>query len=191
MTVPAPLTTSEAMSLLGATSTGRDVAIRRLLDPADVTVARGATTARSDAAGTEASDAAVVVPQLDAATWTAACAAGVAVVVTTAGSGDLPPPDAATPARWWVRDTRLALARLSRRLDPRPPVAAVGVHPTAVVDPARSWASASRWAPTPGRGRGGAGRRRGGGAGQLRRRRQPHRRAARSCGSGWWWRTGW
>jgi UDP-3-O-[3-hydroxymyristoyl] glucosamine N-acyltransferase len=136
MTVPAPLTTSEAMSLLGATSAGRDVAIRRLLDPAAVAVAGGATTVRSDAPGTAASDAAVVVPQLDAATWTAACAAGVAVVVTTAaGSGDLPAPDAATPARWLVRDPRLALARLSRRLDPRPPVAAVGVHPTAVVDP--------------------------------------------------------
>ena len=43
--------------------------------------------------------------------------------------------DADGPAIWRVRDPRLALARLSRRLDPRPPVAPDGIHPTAVVDP--------------------------------------------------------
>jgi UDP-3-O-[3-hydroxymyristoyl] glucosamine N-acyltransferase len=41
---------------------------------------------------------------------------------------------AGDPARWAVADTRLALARLSRRLDPRPAIAEVGVHASAVVD---------------------------------------------------------
>jgi UDP-3-O-[3-hydroxymyristoyl] glucosamine N-acyltransferase len=49
------------------------------------------------------------------------------------GRGAAPGTDG--PAVWRVRDPRLALARLSRRLDPRPAVAADGVHPTAVVDP--------------------------------------------------------
>ena len=43
--------------------------------------------------------------------------------------------DAGDASRWGVADARLALARLSRRLDPRPPVADVGVHATAVVAP--------------------------------------------------------
>ena len=123
MTAPAPLTTAEAVDLLGATPSGRDVTVWRLADPADVPDLATAATV-------------VVVPRLDAARWAAACAAGVAAVVATAdGAADLPAPADDTPARWLVHDARLALARLSRRLDPRPPVAELGIHATAAVDP--------------------------------------------------------
>jgi UDP-3-O-[3-hydroxymyristoyl] glucosamine N-acyltransferase len=136
MTVPAPLTSAEAMDLLAATPRGRDVAVSRLADPADLARTAGAGDLARDAGGADgpAGASVMVVPRLDASLWDAARAAGLAAVVTT-DSDDLPPPADDTPALWLVRDPRLALARLSRRLDPRPPAAAVGVHPTAAVDP--------------------------------------------------------
>jgi len=128
MTAPAPLTTAEAVALLGATARGRAVAVRRLVDPAGLD---GGASPGFPGDGTV-----VVVPRLDAAGWSRCRAAGVAAVVTVAAAdADLPAPDAGDPARWLVADPRLALARLSRRLDARPPVAAVGVHPTAAIDP--------------------------------------------------------
>lgn len=126
MTVPAPLTTAEAVALLGAVAAGRPAAVRRLLDAG----------ALESAAPGSAADGVAVVPKLDLDGWAACCVAGLGVVVTTpAADAALPPADATTPARWSVADPRLALARLSRRLDARPPVAAVGVHERATVDP--------------------------------------------------------
>jgi UDP-3-O-[3-hydroxymyristoyl] glucosamine N-acyltransferase len=128
MTVPAPLTTAEAIDLLGAAPSGRAVAVSHLVDPTGLSGSGAA--ARSRAGGV------MVVPKLDADLWAAACGAEVDAVVTAADAiGDLPPPTDGTPARWLVRDVRLALARLSRRLDDRPPAAAAGVHATATVDP--------------------------------------------------------
>ena len=123
MTTPAPLTTREARELLGALPEGPDATVHRLWDP--------------DAAGSKPErDAAVVVARLDAAAWERWRASGVGVVVGAAPAGvELPPVDAGDASRWGVADARLALARLSRRLDPRPPVADVGVHATAVVAP--------------------------------------------------------
>lgn len=121
MTTPTPLSTAEARELLGARPEGPDAAVRRLWDP-------------EEAGALPPSDAAVVVPRLDADAWDRWRGAGVAVVVGTAADGsDLPAVDAGDAARWLVADARLALARLSRRLDARPVVAAIGVHPTAVV----------------------------------------------------------
>lgn len=129
----APLLQAEAVRLLDATCTGADRPVVRLLDPeaaagggADGRAALGSVVVLAGAAPAEA--------------WARWAAAGVAaVVVADRGPGD-PGADgaivvAATPALWRVRDPRLALARLSRRLDPRPPVAAPGVHPAALVDP--------------------------------------------------------
>jgi len=118
---PEPISSSEAREWLAATVEGRDVVVRRLLDPGG--------------AG-EGADGVVVVARLDIAAWARWRAAGVAAVVaSTADVAALPPVGPGDPARWAVDDPRLALARLSRRLDPRPPIAERGVHPSAVVDP--------------------------------------------------------
>lgn len=121
MTTPAPLNTAEARELLGARPEGPEAAVLRLWDADDA-------TARPPA------DAVVVLARLDPDAWERWRASGVGVVVgATAAGVELPPVDAGDAARWLVGDARLALARLSRRLDPRPPVAERGVHPTAVV----------------------------------------------------------
>lgn len=142
----APLLAQEAARLLDARCAGPDRPVRTLADPA---VHAGAPVA----------DAVVVVAEPPPAeAWDRWRAAGVVAVVVprgaardgTAPDGTAPDgtaPDGAAPdgvaapaheegpAIWWVRDPRLALARLSRRLDPRPPVALPGVHASAVVDP--------------------------------------------------------
>ncbi len=117
---PEPMTSEEARELLGATLHGRPVLVRRLIDAQTVAGA--------------GDDAVVVVPKLDAATWDRCRVAGVAAVVAPSEDvAELAPPSLAEPALWGVADTRLALARLSRRLDNRPRVAERGVHPSAVV----------------------------------------------------------
>lgn len=122
MSQPSPLTSAEARDLLPARTDGPEVAVRRLWDAA--------------AGGAGPTDAVVVLPRLDADAWARWRGSGVAAVVApTADVDDLDGARAGDPARWAVADTRLALARLSRRLDPRPAIAAVGVHPSAVVDP--------------------------------------------------------
>ena len=119
MSEPKPLTSAEARALLPARTDGPDVTVVRLWDP------RGA--------GEPTADAVVVLPRLDADAWTRWRAAGVAAVVAPIDDVDtLADVRAGDPARWAVGDTRLALARLSRRLDPRPAIAEVGVHPSAV-----------------------------------------------------------
>lgn len=122
MTEPNPLTSAEARELVPARTEGPEVAVRRLWDAA--------------ASGEAASDAVVVLSRLDADAWARWRDAGVAAVVAPGTDVDaLTDVRAGDPARWAVADTRLALARLSRRLDPRPAIAAVGVHASAVVDP--------------------------------------------------------
>jgi len=122
MTEPKPLTSAEARDLLPARIDGPEVPVRRLWDAA--------------ASGEAAADAAVVLARLDADAWTRWRAAGIGAVVAPVADVDaLTDVRADDPARWAVADTRLALARLSRRLDARPAIAAVGVHPSAVVDP--------------------------------------------------------
>ena len=127
MSEPTPLTSAEARDLLPARVEGRDVVVRRLWD---------AAAPPAPAATTEAADTVVVLPRLDAEAWERWRDAGVAAVVAPEADVDaLPQAQPTDAARWAVRDTRLALARLSRRLDPRPPAAVMGVHPTAVVHP--------------------------------------------------------
>ncbi len=124
MSDAAPLYHAEATALLAARCAGPDRPVTRLLDP---------LRALQDASG-----AVVVTPRLEAGAWAAWRAAGVAAVVVPQGverARELDDADADGPALWHVDDLRLALARLSRRLDARPPVAGPGVHPTAVVDP--------------------------------------------------------
>jgi len=114
------MTSEEARELLDATLHGRPVLVRRLIDAQTVAGA--------------ADDAVVVLPKLDAGSWDRCRVAGVAAVVAPVEDvADLAPPSLGEPALWGVGDPRLALARLSRRLDPRPPAAERGVHPSAVV----------------------------------------------------------
>jgi UDP-3-O-[3-hydroxymyristoyl] glucosamine N-acyltransferase len=122
----APLHRAEAIELLNARCSGPDRPVTRLLDPLR--------------ALHEANGAVVVTPRIDPDAWTAWRAAGVAAVVV-ADDGEPASDDTSAaredegPALWRVDDPRLALARLSRRLDARPPVADRGVHPSALVDP--------------------------------------------------------
>lgn len=119
-----PLGAAEAEALLDARCDGPDRPVLRLADPL------GAADAAVGA------DAVVVVPAAPAeGAWARWRAAGVAAVVLPSSVARPPDADELGPAVWWVEDARLALARLSRRLDPRPPVADPGVHPSAVVDP--------------------------------------------------------
>ncbi len=125
MTDVVPLHATEAAELLPAHCSGPDRPVVRLLDPLRAV---------------EGGDGGVVVvPRFDAAAWTAWRAAGVAAVVVADRPDAVPAGAHANgddePAVWRVDDLRLALARLSRRLDARPPVSAAGVHPSAVVDP--------------------------------------------------------
>lgn len=120
----APLLQAEASRLLDATCTGADRPILRLLEPdATDAPAPGAVVVLAGAA-----------PEGAWARWAAAGVAAVVVADRDPLAAGLEH-DADAPAVWRVRDPRLALAHLSRRLDPRPPVAADGVHPSAVVDP--------------------------------------------------------
>jgi UDP-3-O-[3-hydroxymyristoyl] glucosamine N-acyltransferase len=112
-----PLLAAEAAALLGAACSGPDRPVRRLADPED-----------------PAPDAAVVAPTPPPDAWTRWRAAGVAAVVV-ATEASVPPGVGGDLAVWRVADPRLALARLSTRLDARPPVAPPGVHATAVLDP--------------------------------------------------------
>lgn len=115
------LTSAQAAELLGARveGDGRGVA---LWDPRD---AESAPTG-----------AVVVLEKLDADRWERLRSAGVAVVVSTPDSfATLPPHHGGDPARWAVAQPRLALARLSRRFNRRPAVAAGGVSERAIVDP--------------------------------------------------------
>ena len=122
MTEANPLTSAEAHDLLPARTDGAEVTVRRLWDAAS--------------SGEATPDAVVVLARLDADAWARWRDAGVAAMVAPTTDVDalvdVRPSD---PARWAVADTRLALARLSRRLDTRPAIAAVGVHTSAVVDP--------------------------------------------------------
>lgn len=126
MSEPPPLTSAEARDLLPARTEGRDVVARRLWDAAEPMAAPT----------TGAADLVVVLPRLDSDAWERWRASGVAAVVAPdADVAKLPQVRPDDAARWAVRDPRLALARLSSRLDGRPPVATAGVHPTAVVHP--------------------------------------------------------
>lgn len=125
MTDVAPLLHAEAARLLDATCSGRERPVVRLLDP------------EAAAAAPSIGAALVLAATAPDGAWARWAASGVAVVVV---GPDVAVPESSerapeAPAVWRVRDPRLALARLSRRLDPRPPVADDGVHPTAVVDP--------------------------------------------------------
>lgn len=122
MTEPKTLTSAEARDLLPARTDGPEVTVVRLWDAA--------------AKGEAAADAVVVLARLDADAWARWREAGIgAVVAPTADVDALADVCAGDPARWAVADTRLALARLSRRLDARPPIADAGIHASAVVDP--------------------------------------------------------
>lgn len=122
MTEPKTLTSAEARDLLPARTDGPEVTVVRLWDAA--------------AKGEAAADAVVVLARLDADAWARWREAGIgAVVAPTADVDALADVGAGDPARWAVADTRLALARLSRRLDARPPIADAGIHASAVVDP--------------------------------------------------------
>ncbi|MFN2322800.1 MAG: UDP-3-O-(3-hydroxymyristoyl)glucosamine N-acyltransferase [Trueperaceae bacterium] len=127
----APLLQAEAVRLLDATCTGTDRPIVRLLEP------EAAADAVADAGASEADAVVVLAAAPTEGAWSRWAAAGVAAVVVADRHRD--GAEAASHADglalWRVRDPRLALARLSRRLDPRPAVASEGVHPTAVVDP--------------------------------------------------------
>ena len=127
----APLLQAEAVRLLEATCTGVDRPIVRLLEP-EAIAAPGA-----DVAAPVADAVVVLAGAASEEAWARWAAAGVAAVVVADrdAEGAEAERGAERPAIWRVRDPRLALARLSRRLDPRPPIAVEGVHPTAVVDP--------------------------------------------------------
>lgn len=122
MTHVQPLDTNEALSLLGGRQVGDDTAVTHILNAgaAVTTASVGAVVVLADA--TEA--------QLQR--WNQLGVA--ALVMADAAHDKLPPWRAGQPARWLVADPRTALARLTRRLDPRPAVAAPGIHPSAVVD---------------------------------------------------------
>jgi UDP-3-O-[3-hydroxymyristoyl] glucosamine N-acyltransferase len=126
--VPA-LLAAEAAALLDAACSGPDRPVRRLADP-------DALGDAGDAVAQVVADRVVVAATPPPEAWARWRAAGVAAVVVAL---DAPVPTVADGvdelAVWRVADPRLALARLSTRLDPRPPVAPPGVHPTAVVDP--------------------------------------------------------
>ena len=126
----APLLQAEAARLLDATCTGADRPIVRLLEP-EAAAALAAPTASGGGAVVVLAGAA---PEEAWARWAVAGVAAV-VVADRDHAGAAGARDADGPAIWRVRDARLALARLSRRLDPRPAVAMEGIHPTAVVDP--------------------------------------------------------
>ncbi|MDF1524469.1 MAG: UDP-3-O-(3-hydroxymyristoyl)glucosamine N-acyltransferase [Trueperaceae bacterium] len=131
MTDVPPLLAAEAAALLDAACSGPDRPVRRLADPdalADAATVPGAQTV---------ADRVVVgaTPPPDA--WARWHAAGV-VAAVVALDAPVRPDAGDTLAVWRVADPRLALARLSTRLDPRPPVAPPGVHATAVVDPGAS-----------------------------------------------------
>jgi UDP-3-O-[3-hydroxymyristoyl] glucosamine N-acyltransferase len=120
----APLLQAEASRLLDATCSGPERPVRHLVDP--------------DAGDTAAlADGVVVLAAAATATWPRWAAAGVAAIVVADGAPEAHEASAGAgdAAVWRVRDPRLAIARLSRRLDARPAIAGPGVHPTAVVDP--------------------------------------------------------
>ncbi len=127
----APLLQAEAIRLLDATCTGADRPIVRLLG-ADSIAAPGA-----DVAAPAGGAVVVLAGAAPDEAWARWAAAGVAAVVVADRDAEGAGVDrgAEGPAVWRVRDPRLALARLSRRLDPRPPVADEGIHPTAAIDP--------------------------------------------------------
>jgi len=115
-----PLSTAEACTLIGARPLGPETVVSRLVDVSATDV--------------DLSDAVVIAHEPNDALLARLRAAKLAAAVMPERfAPDAPPREG--PALWLVADTRIAMARLSTRLNPRPPVAQPGVHPSASIDP--------------------------------------------------------
>jgi UDP-3-O-[3-hydroxymyristoyl] glucosamine N-acyltransferase len=114
------ITSSDLAALVGGVHSGPDRTIRRLC-----------------AVDAPATDAVAVWPEPDPARIAALAEAGIVALVVADGphgEGLHGAAERAGVALVSVTDTRVALARASARLDPRPLPAAEGTHPSAVVD---------------------------------------------------------
>jgi UDP-3-O-[3-hydroxymyristoyl] glucosamine N-acyltransferase len=106
--------------LLGARLLGPETEVWRLVD--------------LQASDTDLNGAVVVVGEPSEALLARLRSAKVAAVVMPESQAPTAPPREG-PALWLVADPRVALARLSERLNPRPALAFAGIHASAIIDP--------------------------------------------------------